>query len=115
LPDVDDLDSVPWWDATALRMADAIERSVTRLRLDAQGEFVAIINAIVMQLESRHSVPEVVHRLADGLEVLAAARPTKAEDPRASVKPSTDSSSASSHHLALQTDAKQLPVTGVTY
>lgn len=70
----DDLEQVPWWDAKAIRMADAIERSIVRLNLDSQGEFVAIINAIAMQLESQETVPEVVRILADALRALARAR-----------------------------------------
>ena len=59
----DDLQQIPWWDAKALRMADTIERSIVRLRLDGQGEFLAITNAIAMQLESPDTVPEVVRLL----------------------------------------------------
>lgn len=70
----DDLEQVPWWDAKALRMADAIERSIVRLRLDSQGEFVAIMNAIAMQLESRDTVPQVVRLLAESIRALADAR-----------------------------------------
>ena len=70
----DDLDQVPGWDAKALRMTQAIERSIVRLDLDSQGEFIAIINAILMQLESPHTVPEVVRFLADSLRALARAR-----------------------------------------
>ena len=73
VPD-DDLDQVPGWDAKALRMTNAIERSIVRLNLDSQGEFIAIINAILMQLESQHTVPEVVRRLVDSLRTLARAR-----------------------------------------
>jgi len=73
-PDPDDLDRVPYWDAQAIRMAQAIERSIVRLDLDSQGEFIAIINAILMQLESPHTVPEVVRRLGDALRALAHAR-----------------------------------------
>jgi hypothetical protein len=70
----DDLDQIPWWDAKALRMADAIERSIVRLHLESQGEFVAIMNAIAMQLESHKTVPEVVRLLGESLRTLAAAR-----------------------------------------
>jgi len=76
----DDLDAVPWWDASALRMADAIERSVKRLNLDSQGEFVAILNAIMMQLEARDTEARVVRLLADGFDALAAARPIQDQD-----------------------------------
>lgn len=72
--DDDDLEQVPWWDAKALRLADAIEKSIVRLRLDSQGEFMAITNAIAMQLESSNTAPEVVRLLAESLRALAAAR-----------------------------------------
>ena len=70
----DDLESVPWWDAKALRMVEALERSIARLRLDSQGEFIAIINAIETQLESPETVPEVVRLLVESLRTLAVAR-----------------------------------------
>jgi tetratricopeptide (TPR) repeat protein len=59
------------WDVKALRMVNAIERSIVRLHLNSQGEFVAILNAIVMQLESGHPVPVVVDHLAYALLALA--------------------------------------------
>ena len=52
-------------------MVDAIERSLVRLNLDSQGEFVAILNAILMQLESGQPVPVVVDHLAYALLALA--------------------------------------------
>ena len=55
------------WDVKALRMVDAIERSIVRLNLDSQGEFVAIL----MQLESGQPVPVVVDHLAYALLALA--------------------------------------------
>ncbi len=78
VPTDDDLEQVPWWDAKALRLADAIEKSIVRLRLDTQGEFMAITNAIAMQLESPNTVPEVVRLLAESLRALAAARALEA-------------------------------------
>ena len=77
----DGLNGVPWWDATALRMVQAIERSIVRLRLECQGEF-AIINAIEMQLESRDTESDVVRLLADSMAALAAARPISERDRR---------------------------------
>jgi hypothetical protein len=59
------------WDVKALRMVNAIERSIVRLDLEEQGEFVAIINAMLMQLESGHPVPVVVDHLAYALLALA--------------------------------------------
>jgi len=72
--DDDDLDQVPWWDAKALRMVEAFERSIVGLRLDSQGEFLAIVNAIEVQLESRETVPVVVRLLIESLRALVAER-----------------------------------------
>jgi hypothetical protein len=73
--DDDDLDQIPWWDAKALRMLEAIERSIVRLRLESQGEFISIINAIEVQLESKETEPAVVRFLIESLRALAHARP----------------------------------------
>jgi hypothetical protein len=59
------------WDVKALRMVDAIERSIVRLDLDCQGEFVAILNAMLMPLESGQPVPVVLDHLAYALLALA--------------------------------------------
>lgn len=72
--DDDDLEQIPWWDAKALRMIEAFERSVVSLGLDSQGEFVAIVNAIEVQLESTDTVPAVVRSLIESLRALVAAR-----------------------------------------
>lgn len=72
--DDDDLHQIPWWDAKALRMVEAIERSIVRLGLESQGEFISIINAIEVQLESRQTEPEVVRLLVESLRALAQAR-----------------------------------------
>ncbi len=48
-------------------MSAAIEQSIVRLRLESQGEFVALINAIEMQLESCQPVEKVMRLLADAL------------------------------------------------
>lgn len=61
-------------DAKGLRMVDAIERSLTRLHLDSQGEFIAIINAIAMQLESSQPELAVIRLLAAALRALAVVR-----------------------------------------
>ncbi len=61
-------------------MVEAIERSIVRLRLESQGEFVAIINAIEVQLESKETVPEVVRLLIESLRALAHTRAI--EEPR---------------------------------
>ena len=55
-------------------MSAAIEQSIVRLRLESQGEFVALINAIEMQLESCQPVAKVMRLLADALLALAEAR-----------------------------------------
>ena len=77
--DDDDLDEVPWWDAKALRMVTAFERSIQGLRLDSQGEFIAIVNAMEVQLESMETVPAVVRLLIESLRLLVA---TRVEDER---------------------------------
>ena len=51
-----------------------IERSIVRLDLDCQGEFVALINAIEMQLESGQPVEAVVGYLSAALIALAHSR-----------------------------------------
>ena len=71
MADDDDLDQVPWWDAKALRMVTAFERSIVGLHLDSQGEFLAILNAIEVQLDT---VPVVVSVLIQSLRALVAAR-----------------------------------------
>ncbi len=48
-------------------MVETIERAIVRLRLESQGEFVAIINAIEVQLESKYTVPEVLRLLVESL------------------------------------------------
>lgn len=63
-------------------MADAIEKSIVRLHLDSQGEFMAITNAIAVQLESQYTVPEVVRLLVESLRTLAAARGIEERDRR---------------------------------
>ncbi len=55
-------------------MVETIERAIVRLRLESQGEFVAIINAIEVQLESKHTVPEVLRLLVESLRAFARAR-----------------------------------------
>lgn len=76
----DDLEHIPRWDAKALRMVEVIERSIMRLHLESQGEFMAITNAIEVQLESKETVPEVVRLLIESLRSLARLRAI--EEPR---------------------------------
>lgn len=61
-------------DAKAYRMSEDIERSIVRLDLDSQGEFVALINAMQLQLDSGVPVERVVRLLSDAVLALAEAR-----------------------------------------
>lgn len=58
----------------AYRITSAIERSIVRLRLESQGQFVALINAIEMQLDSGEPNATVVRLLSDALLALADAK-----------------------------------------
>lgn len=78
--DLEQIPRIPRWDAKALRMVAAIETSIMRLHLESQGEFMAITNAIEVQLESKETVPEVVRLLIESLRSLARARAI--EEPR---------------------------------
>jgi hypothetical protein len=60
--------------SSGLRIADRLERAVIRLGLASQGEFVSIINAIQMQLESGSPAVPVIARLTEALRELARAR-----------------------------------------
>jgi hypothetical protein len=62
------------FDETALRTTAQIEREIVRLDLDCQGEFVALINAIEMQIESGQPVQAVIGYLSAALVALAHAR-----------------------------------------
>jgi hypothetical protein len=55
-------------------MVSRIEKSIVALQLDSQGQFIALINAIEMQLESGAPVPDVVRLLGEALLTLAQAR-----------------------------------------
>ena len=61
-------------DDEAYRILSGIERAIVRLRLDSQGQFVALINAIEMQLDSGDPNPTVVRLLSEALRALAAAK-----------------------------------------
>ena len=61
-------------DLVALRLTARLERAIQRVGLEAPGEFVAIINAIDMQLESGRPVVASVAYLTDALRELALAR-----------------------------------------
>jgi hypothetical protein len=66
------------WDAKALSIVSGMEQSIKRLDLDCQGEFIAVFNAIEMQIESGQPVGPVVRYLADALLALAEARGVEA-------------------------------------
>ena len=59
------------WDEGALRGAQQIERSIVRLGLDSQAEFVSLMNAILVQLEAGAPDPRVLQLLFDALRALA--------------------------------------------
>jgi len=69
----------PPFDEQALELLDQIERALVRLDLDRQGEFIAIINAVEMQLESADPDPVTVAHLGDALLSLAHARGVDAD------------------------------------
>jgi hypothetical protein len=54
-------------------MISRIEESIVALDLDSQGQFIALTNAIEMQLESGTPVREVVRLLGEALLALARA------------------------------------------
>jgi hypothetical protein len=58
----------------AYRITSAIEHSIVRLRLESHGQFVALINAIEMQLDSGEPNATVVQLLSDALLALADAK-----------------------------------------
>lgn len=64
----------PLFDEQALRSVSEMEAAIRRLDLDSQGQFIALFNAMEMQLESDQPIPAVVDRLADALLELARAR-----------------------------------------
>jgi len=52
-------------DTAALRITARLERAIQRLGLESPGEFVAIINAIDIQLESGRPVITTVAHVTD--------------------------------------------------
>jgi hypothetical protein len=62
------------WDEQALRMVTGVEKVIIPLDLDSQGQFIALTNAMEMQLESGSPVLDVVRLLGDALLALAKAR-----------------------------------------
>lgn len=69
----------PPWDEEALRRLARIEHAIVRLDLPCQGEFIAILNAIEMQLERADPDVETVAHLGDALCSLATARGVNAK------------------------------------
>ena len=63
-----------FWDEGALRIASQIERSIVRLQLDCQAEFVSLVNALEVQLESGAPDANVLRLLADAFLAWADAR-----------------------------------------
>lgn len=55
-------------------MVKGIENSIVALDLDSQGQFIALTNAVQMQLESGAPAPPVVRLLGDAILTLADAR-----------------------------------------
>ena len=55
-------------------MVDGLEKSIVRLDLDCQAEFVTLLNAILVQLESGQPIPVVVDHLAYAMLALAQQR-----------------------------------------
>lgn len=76
----------PLFDEQALRYISEMEATIRRLDLDSQGQFIALFNAMEMQLESGQPVPAVVDRLADALLALAHARGLDVERLRLSLQ-----------------------------
>jgi hypothetical protein len=91
-------------DEQAYRMTEAIERSIVRLNLDCQGEFVALINAMQMQLDSGRPVGWVIRLLADAFLVLAEARGVR--DPKLRLGERFDTLVNRVHYLARRLDGR---------
>lgn len=65
---------LPRFDRQAASLVRRIEKAIVRLDLHSQGQFVSILNAIDVQIDSLEPVPAVVGHLADALLALARAR-----------------------------------------
>ena len=63
-----------FYDEQAARMVSQVERSIVRLKLDSQAEFVAICNALMMQIECGLPVDSTVQHLCEALQSHARAR-----------------------------------------
>ena len=62
------------FDRQAAGLVRRIEQALVRLDLPSQGQFVAILNALDVQIDSLAPDPEVVAHLAEALLALARAR-----------------------------------------
>jgi hypothetical protein len=62
------------WDEGALRIVGQIERSIVRLNLNSQAEFVSFVNAIEVHLEYGAVDVQVLRHLTDAFRALASAR-----------------------------------------
>ena len=62
------------WDEGAFAAISGIERSLKRLDLDCQAQFISVTNALEVQFESGDPHPKVVRLLSDALLTVAEAR-----------------------------------------
>lgn len=62
------------YDEAAVAIVSSMERAICRLRLPNQDQFVALFNAIEVQVESGQADPTVLHHLCEALLALANAR-----------------------------------------
>lgn len=67
------------FDRQAASLVRRIEKAIVRLDLDSQGQFVSILNAIDVQIDSLEPDPAVLGHLADALLALARARDVDAQ------------------------------------
>ena len=65
---------VPPWDERALAIVTQLERAIVHQGLHSQGQFIAITNALEMQLESGEPDSQTVTHLCEALLCLARAR-----------------------------------------
>jgi len=68
------MDADFFWDEGAFSIISGIERSLKRLDLDCQAQFISVTNALEVQFESGDPQPIVVRLLSDALLTVAEAR-----------------------------------------
>ena len=68
------MDASFFWDEGAFAIISGIERSLKRLDLDCQAQFISVTNALEVQFESGDPLPTVVRLLSDALLTVAEAR-----------------------------------------